>query len=183
MREVKRGDYVRARVWLDELPRATFSPKGLHTFTRKCESAATPSIQSLAVECFAYTGPRIYYGLLGGTWTSDQSGEFNVVVGTSEGDGERLDENFGAGKSWPAFVGLPVEFVEGVELGFAAASQFCPSGTLTLNCAAHEHVGSCIVIYERIAASIARMLSGATRDTANEELARMIWPDFYGTKS
>ncbi len=183
MREIKRGDYVRARVWLDELPRATFSPKSLHTFTWKCQSVAKPRLRSLAVECFAYVGPRIYYGLLGGAWESAETGQFKVVVGTSEGDGERLDESIGAGKSWPAFVGFPSEYLEGVELGFAAATLFCPSGTLTLNCAAHEHVGSCIVIYERIAASIARMLSGATTDTANEELARMIWPDFYGVKS
>lgn len=183
MRELKRGEHVRARVWLDELPRATFSPRNLYTYKWKsvCSTAAT--LHSVAVECFAFASPRIYYGLLGGTWTADETNEFKIVVGTSDSNGELLDANLGAGKSWPAHIGFPPEFLKGIHLGFHQLVQLLPSGTLTLNCAAHEREGSCIFIYERIAASIARMLISANQSTTDEELAQMIWPEFYGVKS
>lgn len=135
---------AKCKVWIDEWPDAHLGEVELPCFSVPTAGRQRSESSDIAVEWWAPTGPRVLYGLLGGSFEANGAGLLKVcrkdgaVGGAYKTDfpvvyGERI------------FVGLPAEFVEaaleGIRIACALSSE-TPPGQITLKVAAHGIVGS-----------------------------------------
>jgi hypothetical protein len=70
----------RGRVWIGELPDASYIPIDTVNLERDAPPSTSKGLRLGAVEVFIPTGGRWLYGLVGGTFDADVTGKFRVDV-------------------------------------------------------------------------------------------------------
>ena len=117
------GELRRANVWLDDLPAAGFESTertqiSLQAATRLDEQ------RRAAIELYVPVGPMIIYGLLGGILTPEGPDTLKIEIHTSEDRTKRFEEAMIHSEG--AFVGLPREYVPGIQRALAVSGKHVP---------------------------------------------------------
>jgi hypothetical protein len=180
MRNLDLGKHRRARIWTGELPDAECpSIKTLTHFV--AAKAQSPSGLTLAaIEVFVPLGPRSMYGLLGGRFEPDATGQLNIDVNISAAT-ERLFADSLAVKGDQVRVGLPAEYAQAVLAGVNLAKgemNALASGKLSFDCATHGAIGSCEAIYKHLAAVLVKLFNAASLELSDDELVKLFPPTF-----
>lgn len=175
VRTFELGEYRRARVWLGDLPDASYSSITTLSHAIAAHEESQNELRLAAVEVFVPAGGRFMYGLLGGEWHPDPTGQLNINVSISSSN-ERLFDQSLAMKNDEVRVGLPAEYSQAVLAGIEFAKSELnelPSGKLSINCAAHGVVGSCEAVYKHLAAILVKLFNGVGVEPSNEDLVNL----------
>lgn len=167
------GSPVRHRVWLDDLPDATYRAEEM----RSCVDVASPSRlvgnRRVAIE---YRGPPWLhdssYGLLGGSFSPDQAGRLVVRLAIADAPGDTFADALP--QYWDeARIGLPRYFADAV---CASASRFAVtlgSGTLTLDHAVQGIVRSSPVVFFALTRSVCHLMAQEPHHPINTDVERL----------
>ena len=155
MKTLDFGKHRRARVWIGELPDTACPSVKTLTHTIAADRKSQHGSRMAAIEVFVPLGPRSIYGLLGGHWKPDLTGQLSIDVSVSTPN-ERLFADSLAMKGVEVRVGLPSEYAKAVLAGVDMAKSELnelTAGKLSINCAAHGIIGSCEAVYKHLARS------------------------------
>jgi hypothetical protein len=175
VRTLRFGKHKQARVWLDELPDSRYA--ALHTIVRQTIAGgdSTPVRTRAAVELYVPTGPRWYYGLLGGEWYADPTeNSCRVSVSIAGANTKPLTDSLAALDK--VHTGLPLEFAEAVCVGLQTTLQqlaVVPRGTLAIICAAHGEIGSCDAVFQQLGAVLVKLLHASPAAPSDDELIQL----------
>jgi hypothetical protein len=175
MRTLALGKYRQARVWIGELPDTAYPSVETLTHTTAADAKSQGKFMLAAVEVFVPLGPRSMYGLLGGQWTPDASGQFQVDVNVSAPNERLLADNL-AIKGDEVRVGLPSEYAKAVAAGVDLAQvhlSILPSGKLLIDHAAHGAIGSCEAVYKHLAAVLVKLFNSTEMERSDEGLVKL----------
>jgi len=181
MRTLELGKYRRARVWIGELPVATYPSAKTLTHTVAASDASQSEPKLAAVEVFVPLGARSMYGLLGGQWTPGATGQLSVDVGITDPNGPLFADNI-AGKGDEVRVGLPAEYAQAVLAGVNLVQgelNTLSAGKLTINFAAHGAIGSCEAVYKHLAAILIKLFNAGGAEPSDEDLVKL-FPSTFG---
>jgi hypothetical protein len=164
------GQYVRVRVWLDDLPQAAYPSTDVVTRVIKSANIGNTETRQVAMELFRPTCGPSSYGLLGGRFKPMRTGTLEVHVAFTEGPTDHF-----AGALAPSDdvrVGLPFGYVLGVLNGALGSKEIhnIGAGTIMFDCAAHGYVGSSLSIFRMLAEEVVGLLSATNTETAIEVL-------------
>lgn len=117
------------------------------------------------------------YGLLGGQWFPNATGEFTMNVYISS-ENERFFEGcLGCGND-EVRVGLPAQYAKGVMDGMDLAKtelkNAFASGNLLINCAAHGNIGSCEAVFKHLTAILIKLFNTVGNDPTDEDLIKLL---------
>lgn len=164
MRRLTLDRHRKATVWLGDLPDATFNAEKVIRFAMPAMSGAAGIQRTAAIELMTPLGGLIMYALLGGQFTPDLSSVLDLSIRVADTRTapyfkESLVKSFDEVR-----IGLPSEFVDGVEQGFrmALVGGHMMSGKLVINCAAHAAAGSSIVAFRGVAKSLMQLFCSAS---------------------
>lgn len=163
----------KARIWLGELPNL-INPD--YQFIERCLPGSASDLTHLqqgAVEMIIPSAGRALYGLLGGGFLPDRSGELVVKVAVSEKDELEMPDSL-ASNFDTVYRGLPVEYADSVLSGIVDAGEILGSGLLLCNCAAHSPVGSSPRLFRQLALIWVRLIASQTESVSEEELTRLV---------
>lgn len=180
MKALELGKHRRARVWIGELPDAACPSVKTLTHTIAADRESQHGLRMAAIEVFVPLGPRSMYGLLGGQWKPDATGQLSVDVNVSAAN-ERLLADSLAMKGDEVRVGLPAEYAKAVLVGVDMAKSelnALTAGKLSINCAAHGTIGSCEAVYKHLAAILVKLLNAASDEPSDDELVKLFPPTF-----
>jgi hypothetical protein len=180
MRTLGLGKHRRARVWIGELPDAACPSIKTLTHAIAAGKERQDGLKLAAVELLIVTGPRSIYGLLGGQWKPDATGQLSVDVSVSAAN-ERLLADSLAMKGDEVRVGLPAEYAKAVLAGVDMAKSelnALTAGKLSINCAAHGAIGSCEAVYKHLAAILVKLFNAASVEPSDDELVKLFPPTF-----
>lgn len=180
MRILELGKSRRARVWIGELPDAVCPSVRTLTHTIAADRESQNGLRLAAIEVFVPLGPRSMYGLLGGQFKPDATGQLSVDVDISAADG-RLFAGSLAMKGDEVRVGLPAEYTKGVLVGADLAKSemsTLTAGKLSINCAAHGAIGSCEAVYKHLAVILIKLFNVADLEPPDDELIKLFPPMF-----
>lgn len=168
--------YGRVRIWIGELPDATYLP--IKTYTHKIAAGREPRsiIKQAAIEAYIPVGPRALYGLLGGQFEPDTTGQLTIEVNTSSPKERLFGDNL-APRGKIVRVGMPDEYSCAVLPGVALATDELGqllSGKLLINCAAHEYSASCQLMYSHLTAILVKLFNSTNRDSSDDELKELL---------
>lgn len=175
MRVLNLGKFRRARVWIGDLPDATYRPLN----TVKCSMAANSNVADgprlAAIELLVPQGAHSMYGMLGGEFEPDSGASFDVEVCLSSAS-EPVFANGLANQTDEVRMGLPSEYIEGVCSGIALAKGELDrllAGKLRVNCAAHGAVGSCEAVFKHLAAILVKLFNLKNQVPSDSELIKL----------
>jgi hypothetical protein len=175
------GKIRHARVWIEELPDAAYPAIKVLTHTIAAGAASRNILRLAAIEVFVPLGPRWMYGLLGGQFSQDSTGQLIVDVGVSTPNGRSFPDSL-AMKGEEVRVGLPAEYAQsvlaGVDLAETELKTLAP-GKLSISCATHGTIGSSQAIYKHLSATLVKFFNTASLESSDDELAKL----FPGTFS
>jgi len=164
------------RIWIGELPEATYPPDRTSTISLPAKTVWSGTPLLAAVELVVPRGPRIWYGLLGGRLEPRSSDKLTITLTISGHSGPVLTDTLA-----PSYdevrVGLPGEYVEAVVAGFksaAAATDALVAGELTVNCAAHGLVGSSNAIFEHLGDILLKLFNNVEPEITDERLTTFL---------
>jgi hypothetical protein len=180
MKTLDIGKHRRVRVWMGELPDTNCPIIETITHTIKPERVTQSGLRLAAIEVFVPLGPRSMYGLLGGQFKPDETGQFTVEVNLSAADERLLADNL-AMEADTVRVGLPKEYAKAVIAGVDIAKtelNALMSGKLSINCGAHGAAGSCEAVYKHLAAILVKLFNTANLEWSEEQLVRLFPPTF-----
>lgn len=152
MKTINLEKFRKARVWINELPDASYHSLDVISHSVPVGSRGFAEIQTGAVELFVPLGARSMYGLIGGYFEPMEGDNLSVEICISSSCERLLSENL-AGSSDEVRVGLPAEYVGGVVAGIDVACSRLKSiatGKIHINCAAHGVISSSESIYTQI---------------------------------
>jgi hypothetical protein len=174
MRVLELGKYRRARVWIGELPDASYPFIEVLTHTVVARAESQSALKLAAIEIFVPLGPRSMYGLLGGQFDPETAGHLSVDVRVSAANGRLLADSL-AMKGDEVRVGLPAEYAQavlvGVDLAATEPNTVAP-GRLSISCAAHGAIGSCEAIYKHLSTTLVKLFNTASQPS-DDEIARL----------
>ena len=181
MENLELGNHRRARVWLGELPSATYTSG--ETLSHRVEASEAPheGLELAAVEVFVPRGPHCMYGLLGGRWELGVRGELSITLSIATVNGPTFVDSL-ASKHDEVRVGLTAEYAQAVLAGVELAKTELPnlpSGRLTLNCAAHGAIVSCDAIFQHVGLILIRVFCSDAVERADEDLIAL-FPSVVG---
>ena len=175
MKTLELGKHRRARVWIGELPDTACPSVKILTHTIAADRKSQHGLRLAAIEVFVPLGPRSMYGLLGGQWKPDATGQLSVDVSVSAAN-ERLFADSLAMKGDEVRVGLPAEYAKavlaGVDMAKIELNEFM-AGKLSINCAAHGAIGSCYAVYKHLATILVKLLNAASDEPSDDELVKL----------
>ena len=164
--------YLRkGRIWLNELPDASYSSDSVVTHTMPADVRLRPTFSMAAVELRAPAGARSLYGLLGGVYDFDSSGTLTIEIGLSDSD-QRKFIGFDDGVD-DIRVGLPSEYSSGVVEGIRRTQNRLmdvSGGRLRITCAAHGAIGSSPSTFESLASTLLAIFHLPDRELSDENL-------------
>ncbi|WP_157654546.1 hypothetical protein [Burkholderia ubonensis] len=175
MKTINLDKFRKARLWINELPDATYIPAGMFTHSVSVRNRGTIQMQVGAIELFVPLGARSMYGLVGGCFEPIEGDSLSVEIYISSSTGRVLPENL-AGSNDEVRVGLPAEYVRGIVAGIDAACSRLSgvaTGKLRINCAAHGLIGSSEAIYTEVAAALVRFFHCADENTSDLDLINL----------
>ncbi|MBN3780031.1 hypothetical protein G3O06_21080 [Burkholderia sp. Ac-20345] len=168
--------FRKARLWINELPDATYHPLDMASHVVTVKNPGLAKVRSGAVELFVPLGARSMYGLVGGYFEPVESDSLSVEIYLSSSSERILSENL-AGLNDEVRVGLPAEYVGGVIAGIDAACSRIDSvatGKLVINCAAHGLMGSSEAIYTEVAAALVNLFHFGDASMTDSELIALL---------
>jgi hypothetical protein len=176
MRTLELGKHRRARIWTGDLPNASYPSTHVLTYSIAASDISQPGPTLAAVEVFVPLGGRFIYGLLGGHWVPDPSlGRLDVDICVAAATGRVFGDSLAIGSD-EVRVGLPAEYAQGVMAGVdLAASDLntVSAGRLSINCAAHGHIGSSNVVFKHLAAILIKLVNGSGGAMSIQELIEL----------
>ena len=116
MKLLNLGKHRQARVWLGELPNATYPSVKTLTHTIAAGRESKTGLRLAAIEVYVPLGPRSMYGLLGGQLEPTAVGHLSIDVSIA-GANERLLSDSLAMKGDEVRVGLPAQYFRAVLAG------------------------------------------------------------------
>jgi hypothetical protein len=185
------GYSSKARVWLGELPDCAYpSGKILEAVQeQETQSSSQAEPSCAAVEAMLVRGPRVLYGLLGASFTPDESQRCVVQVG--------VDTAFERPANWmfpeysreqtrwalatnldSIYIGLLEEYAPAVLRGSVHAGEVLGGGLLRFDCAAHGLVGSSEWLFQNLADLLVVLLARTQRFLNLEDLTMMLTATF-----
>ena len=180
MRTLELGKHRQARFWIGEHPDVACPSVKTLTHTIAADRESQNGLRLAAIEVFVHLGPRTMYGLLGGQWKPDATGQLSIEVNISAAN-ERLLADSLALKGDEVRVGLPAEYAKAVLVGVDAAKKemnVLTAGKLSINCAAHGAIGSCEAVYTHLAAMLVKLFNAGSLEPSDDELAKLFPPTF-----
>ena len=157
MRTFDIGFHRKARVWSDDLPDLRYEVAQVVERTYEARTSASTDMSCVAVELFIPLGGRFYCGVLGATFTPDQSNILVVQVAISANDSKQVGWLLASGID-RMLVGLPSAYAASVIEGSVAA-QVLGAGTLRFDRAAYGAIGSSERLFWHLADTVARVLA------------------------
>lgn len=128
----------------------------------------------VGVEALVPRGSRADYGMLGVAFDPDHSGQLRVTAGYCNPQGERWRESLAATID-DVRIGLPKEYAEAVLEGLLGGLRQPPSGSLTVEEAAHGLVGSRSAFFRNLALAAGElMFLDESDDALAERLRRLL---------
>jgi hypothetical protein len=170
----------KANVWLEELPDAAYPSH--RSFTEFYQTVHEPygKTRCAAIELIIPTGARSLYGLLGGQFIPDVGNSIKIEICVSEEKNQSFINTL-AGIDEKVYVGLPAEYVEGINSGMKLAKNQLSNlgpGTLLINCSAHGEIGSSRIIFKHLAIILVNLICITNSSPSNEDLLK-IFPSVY----
>jgi hypothetical protein len=163
--ELELNPIRRARVWLDELPENAYLLASNGGPLRSSSPGAAIGVDTLnagAVEIL-YPTPRWHYGLLGGSFTADNTGTFRSVVPIADPTARELSWSLAAADPSGPLVGLPDWVAEplarALELRDPSLEVPPPSGELSITHALMTPTGASPAMFRVLAYSLLGILS------------------------
>jgi hypothetical protein len=169
LRYLKLSKHRRARVWIDLLPDILYPPLRIFNFDLPIETDGAARDVRGAIELLIPEGPKLSYGLLGGTFDATTTEGFKVDIWTSSGGpiySSGLLSNLDT-----AVAGLNEEYLSGVVEGLQSSSKMTNTlgtGHLVINCASHAMAYSNKRIFTRLARLLLGQFSLAGKPTDGE---------------
>jgi len=134
----------------------------------------------VGVEALVPRGARADYGMLGVAYDPDHSGQLRVTAGFCDPQGERWRESLAASID-DVRIGLPKEYSEAVFEGLLAGLRQPPSGSLTVEEAAHGLVGSSSAFFRNLARAAGELMFLDESEIADDALAERLRGLLVGT--
>jgi hypothetical protein len=178
--EIELNPIRRARVWLDELPPDASLVTDRSPLRGSSPGAAigVDNLSASAVEILFPTPPRSHYGLLGGSFTADDTGTFRSVVPIAEPKAKELTWSLAAGDPSGPLVGLPDWVAEplahALELRDPSLDVPRPSGELSITHALMTPAGASPVMFRALAYSLLGILSESPSELDEARLLSII---------
>ena len=172
MRSLELGKHRKARVWINQLPDASFVPSVVAKVVISTDGTSGQGNIQAAIELFIPLGPRAMYGLLGARFVANQSGELIIEIGSTELAGDVVPDTL-AMRGDIVRVGLPSEYINGVSNGIELALPDLAklgAGVMTVSCAAYAEISSCEDIYSKVFRMLAALLSVGDSSMSDEIL-------------
>jgi len=176
MKSINLNNFRKARLWINELPDATYQPSSMVIRSVPVKSRGLAKVRSGAVELFVPLGARSTYGLVGGYFEPVEGDSLSVEIYLSSSSERMLSDNL-AGLNDEVHVGLPAEYFGGVVAGIDAACSRIDSvatGKLVINCAAHGLMGSSEAIYSEVAAALVNLFHFGDASMTDSELIALL---------
>lgn len=175
MRELEIVPQTKVRVWLNEMPDASYRVTNVVEHIWPTMSLRHYLGCRCAVEMIVHTGGHCPYGLLGAEFLPDDSSVLRSHVALSDSR-EHVFVDSLAGNLDEVYIGLPPEYVGGVLLGVASSSadEALGAGMLRFDCAAYGLIGSSQHIFQRLARIIVELLKFGPRFISDTEVIQMI---------
>lgn len=170
--------YLRARVWLDELPELGYQSSGVIGHTAETNQAPSAQTRQAAVELFIPAGGRALYGLLGAELIPTLDNKLLIQVAVSADPQRRFEWSL-AGRVDEVSIGLPADYAEGVITGALQRSDILGAGVLRFDRAAHGVVGSSWEFFRRLATIVVHVLVLQPVEATDEEMNALFlrrWP-------
>jgi hypothetical protein len=170
MRELAFGKFRKARVWLNELPDAGCPPGPSEEMVFSASGGMT-SARKAAVELFVPLGPRWLYGLLGGDFQPDPTGELKVTIRLPARNHKTFSSSLAKSLD-EVHVGLNEEYSEAVKQGISLAQQDMESapGNLFISHSAHGEIGSSTSVFKHLAIVLMRLINAPVESLTDERL-------------
>jgi hypothetical protein len=177
---VQLAPYRSVWLWIGELPAPCFTPEAtVEHILPVTVSAVQPTCA--AAEVSIIHGPRADYGLLGATFTPEDSTRLTIQIATSAKDpsARQLWRHSASSNrvAYPfGYIGLPAEYSDGVLQGVVDApeSDRLGGGILTFACAAHHPVDSNTWAFRRLAKIVVRLLQPDAHTLSQAEFTEMV---------
>jgi hypothetical protein len=173
------GGSRRARVWLQELPDASFDVTGyLKSEPIAAEPPGTGDVSSCAVEVLLPSSPRSHYALLGATFDRNESGLFGATISYGNPEERDLPWSLAAKLGDQLAAGMPIREAKAVtdllSLSDIGSGQSPPSGQLTVTHAVMAKAGSSPIVFQAVAQCLLSLLSEEANGMAEDKLIRLI---------
>jgi hypothetical protein len=166
------GKCRQVNVWLHDLPDAGF--EGEERTEIILPAAKASFVRRGALEMLVPIGGRLIYGLLGGILVPANPVVLRVEIHISENRSKRF--NGAILKSEKTFVGLPREYVPGIQRALAISGDHIPTlpaGSIKLEHAAHGEVSSNQAIFGHLTISLIKLFSLENIQPVEDELVKM----------
>lgn len=161
MKHLKLQGDASARIWLGDLPAATYEASSVLAHTITVPEGGSKYYRVAAVELFRPLGARFAYGMIGGRFWGDHSSALLLEVNRSDVRVRDFDGNASRGLD-TVHIGLLPEFAPSVIRGLqrgAAGVRTISGGLVKVDCAAYGEIGSSPVVFELLGAALITLLS------------------------
>ena len=176
--ELKLPLHRKTRVWLDELPDASFASENTLKKTLPASYTDIALGRKAAVEIMAPKGAIIHYGLLGAEFTPNTSAVLRIRVAVGKAENKSYQSPLVL-KFEKAIIGLEKDFAD--EVLRSASDEISkrgqsPSGELLFACAVQGAVGSNRVLFRQLGAMVGKLIMLNNRQPTQEELVTLLSP-------
>lgn len=160
-----------ARVWIDDLPPASFDADEVYEQIILSGKPIFSETRRVAIELLVPKGARVLYGLLGAEFQPSESGDLRVVIEALSSDGSPFENALLPSLLDEVQIGLPRLYVPGVFEGVTRVNEWSlPPGRLHFQAAAYGVVSSCEAIFRVLSFTVVRLLMQNPRPTSEQEL-------------
>lgn len=163
------------RLWLGELPDACFLPGSTTLRSIRGDNSVEAAASKAAIELYRM-GPKPIYALLGADAKPIQENNTSISIFTTDPDAGKLFTHSRAVKVDTLRVGLPDEYLGGVNNGidkFTSKNLF-PCLSVKLLCAVHGLVGSSSLAFEQITERLLRVLASSRIQYSDEDFYKLL---------
>jgi len=166
---------VRARFWLDELPDLTYPLVEMMERSIAVRQSPAGDKRCAAVEFVTRAGHPSSYGLLGGSFTPQQTSRLVLQVAHSTAELDRVEWAL-AGRSDEVYAGIFGEDADSVldAVEGAVAEHKLAAGVLRLDHAAHGVVGSSRSFFAKLGRIVVALLARPDALWSDDELAELL---------
>ena len=174
MRTIAQSPTAHTRVWLDELPEATYAVLGVSERSVAMHRPPNGAGRRVAVEVVRMAGHPSSYALLGATFTPEPTARLRLQVASSAAEGTPLTWAL-AGRCDEVYAGLPEEYAACVldTATDAAHMHDLGPGILRFDHAAHGVVGSSRWLFGELGRVVVTLLARPGGLWSDDELAEI----------
>lgn len=166
---------VRARFWLDDLPDLAYPIVEVMERSITVRQSPAGDARRAAVELVTRAGHPSSYGLLGGSFTPQQTSRLVIQVASLTAGAERVEWALAGGND-DVYAGLLGEDAVGVLDGVEAAmaEHDLGAGVLRFDHAAHGVIGSSRSLFGRLGRIVVALLARPGVQWSDDDLAELL---------